>query len=65
MTYKTLMAHLDTGGDNEGVLKVAGELAERFIAKVIGIAARLSEWIFGGVTADVLLDPDFCVLLSH
>ena len=27
--------------------------------------ARLAEWIFGGVTQDVLLDPDFCVLLSH
>jgi nucleotide-binding universal stress UspA family protein len=26
---------------------------------------RLSEWVFGGVTADVLLDPDFCVLISH
>jgi nucleotide-binding universal stress UspA family protein len=26
---------------------------------------RLGEWVFGGVTEDVLLDPDFCVLLSH
>jgi nucleotide-binding universal stress UspA family protein len=26
---------------------------------------RLSEWVFGGVTNDLLLDPDFCVLLSH
>ena len=26
---------------------------------------RLSEWVFGGVTGDLLLDPDFCVLLSH
>lgn len=26
---------------------------------------RLSEWVFGGVTNDFLLDPDFCVLLSH
>ena len=26
---------------------------------------RLGEWIFGGVTQDVLLDPNFCVLLSH
>lgn len=26
---------------------------------------RLGEWVFGGVTQDVLLDPDFCVLLSH
>ena len=27
--------------------------------------SRLSEWVFGGVTMDMLLDPDFCVLASH
>jgi len=26
---------------------------------------RINEWMFGGVTADFLLDPEFCVLLSH
>ncbi len=26
---------------------------------------RLGEWFFGGVTQDILLDPDFCVLISH
>jgi len=26
---------------------------------------RLNEWMFGGVTQDVLLNPEFCVLLSH
>lgn len=26
---------------------------------------RMREWVFGGVTQDVLLDADFCVLLSH
>lgn len=39
MEYKTLMVHLELNGDNDGVLKIAGELAERFKAKVIGIAA--------------------------
>ena len=39
MDYKTLMVHLELNGDNEGVLNIAGELAERFKAKVIGIAA--------------------------
>lgn len=39
MTYKTLLVHLDLNGDNEGLLKIAGDLAERFDAKVIGIAA--------------------------
>ena len=26
---------------------------------------RLSEWMFDGVTADGLLNSDFCVLVSH
>lgn len=26
---------------------------------------RLNEWMFGGVTQDVLLNPQLCVLLSH
>ncbi|HKQ46269.1 MAG TPA: universal stress protein [Rhizomicrobium sp.] len=39
MTYKSLLVHMDLNGDNEGLLKIAGDLAERFDAKVIGIAA--------------------------
>jgi len=39
MTYKTLLVHLDLNGDNEGLLKITGDLAERFGARVIGIAA--------------------------
>lgn len=39
MPYKTLMIHLELNGDNEGLLKIAGDLAEQFQAKVIGIAA--------------------------
>lgn len=39
MEYKTLMVHLELNGDNEGVLNIAGDRAERFKAKVIGIAA--------------------------
>ena len=39
MTYKTLMVHLELDGDNEGVLKITGDLAERFGARIIGIAA--------------------------
>lgn len=26
---------------------------------------RLTEWVFGGMTQDMLMNPDFCVLLSH
>lgn len=56
MTYKTLLVHLDLNGDNEGLLKIAGDLAERFGAKVIGIAAAqpiLPLYDEGIITADV------------
>lgn len=39
MTYATLMVHLDLGASNEGLLQFTGDLAERFGASVIGIAA--------------------------
>ena len=39
MTYKTLMVHLELDGDNSGLLEVTADLAGRFEADVIGIAA--------------------------
>lgn len=39
MGYATLMVHLELGASNKNVLQVAGDLAERFHANVIGIAA--------------------------
>jgi nucleotide-binding universal stress UspA family protein len=39
MTYATLMVHLELGRSNAGLLKIAGDLAVRFRAGVIGIAA--------------------------
>ena len=39
MTYPTLMAHLELGHSNAGLLRIAGELADQFEAGVIGIAA--------------------------
>ncbi len=39
MSWKRLMVHLELEGDNQGVLRIAGELAARLGAKVIGIAA--------------------------
>ncbi|HEU4549999.1 MAG TPA: universal stress protein [Rhizomicrobium sp.] len=27
--------------------------------------SRMSEWVFGGITRDILLDADCCVLMSH
>lgn len=39
MTYTTLMVHLECGRPNTAALRVAGDLAERLHANVIGIAA--------------------------
>jgi nucleotide-binding universal stress UspA family protein len=39
VTYATLMVHLELGHLNGGLLQIAGDLAERFHAGVIGIAA--------------------------
>lgn len=40
MSYATLMVHLDLDQGNDARLRVAGDLAERFGARVIGIAAQ-------------------------
>ena len=37
MTYKTIMVHLQLRQSNDGVLRIAADLAERFHAAVIGI----------------------------
>ncbi len=48
MSYATLMVHLDLNASNEGLLQFAGDLAERFEASVIGIAACLPlQMIYG------------------
>ena len=39
MTYKTVMVGLALGQPNEARLEVAAQLAERFGARVIGVAA--------------------------
>jgi nucleotide-binding universal stress UspA family protein len=39
MTFSTLMVHLDLEPSNDACLQIAGELAEQFDAKLIGIAA--------------------------
>jgi nucleotide-binding universal stress UspA family protein len=40
MSYATLMVHMELGRPNTGLLSVAAELADRFNAGVVGIAAR-------------------------
>jgi nucleotide-binding universal stress UspA family protein len=39
MTYSTLMVHVDLEHSNDARLQISGDLAERFDAKLIGIAA--------------------------
>lgn len=40
MSYATLMVHLDLDQKNDARLRVVGDLAERFAARVIGVAAQ-------------------------
>lgn len=57
MTYATLMVHLDLDASNENLLQIAGDLAERFDANVIGIAAcQPLQMIYGDgyMLADVI-----------
>ena len=41
MSYATLMVHLDLDQENDARLSVVGDLAERFTARVIGVAAQV------------------------
>jgi nucleotide-binding universal stress UspA family protein len=57
---------LATRAAQGGVLRA--ELLQRNCDLLVAGAfghSRLGEWVFGGVTHDFLLDPDFCTLLSH
>ncbi|SFK27508.1 universal stress protein [Methylocapsa palsarum] len=40
MSYATLLVHIDLDQNNDARLRVAGDLAERFGARVIGVAAQ-------------------------
>lgn len=59
MTYATLLVHLQSGEPNTALLTIAGQLAERFDAHVIGISACQPMMIVGGdgyVCGDVFAD---------
>jgi nucleotide-binding universal stress UspA family protein len=60
MTYKTLMVHVELDGQNDGLLKIAGDLAEQFEAHVIGIAAcQPVQMLFDeGLTAGEMMVED-------
>jgi nucleotide-binding universal stress UspA family protein len=57
VTYMTLMVHLEPGRTNAGLLKIAGDLAELFDARVIGIVAckpMQFDYSEGYVSADLI-----------
>jgi nucleotide-binding universal stress UspA family protein len=55
MSYPTLMAHLELGRSNAGLLRIVGDLADRFHAAVVGIAAcQPIKTVFG--------DDGFCFM---
>lgn len=59
MTYRTLMAHLELGRSNANLLAIAGELAQRFDAGVIGIGICQPMQIIyseGYVPADLIVE---------
>jgi nucleotide-binding universal stress UspA family protein len=60
MTYATLMVHLELGRSNANVLNVVGDLAARFNAGVIGIAACQSmPMVYGeGYVSAELIEQD-------
>lgn len=53
-------------GSETGYLhaRLLSDLCDLLVAGAYG-HNRMREWVFGGVTQNVLLDADFCVLLSH
>src|SRR5262245_58880035 len=61
MSYATLMVHLDVDHPNDARLRLAGDLAERFGARVIGVAAcelSPSPYFAEGAIAADLIEKD-------
>lgn len=59
MTYRSLMVHLEPGHSNANLLGVAGDLAQRFDAGVIGVAMCQPMQIIyseGYVPADIIME---------
>lgn len=48
MTFSTIMVHLDSEHTNEARLQIAGDLAEQFNAKLIGVAAAGLQSVYDG-----------------
>ncbi len=60
MAYATFMVHLEPGRPNAGLLQIAGDLAERFHAGIVGIALSQPMQVFsgGGVVPGAIYDLD-------
>ena len=60
MSYSTLMVHLDLERSNESRLRIAGELAERFDARLIGISGGDFQplYFMDGAAAQDLLEKE-------
>ena len=61
MSYATLMVQLDLDRRNDSRLKIAGDLAERFNARVIGIAAQaeiMPMYLADGYTASFVVEQN-------
>src|SRR5580658_2135569 len=58
MTFSTIMVHLDIDRPDDACLRIAGDLAEQFDAKLIGVAAAdlESSYYEQGVFAQELLE---------
>ena len=67
MSYSTLMVHLDIDRPNDARLQIAGELAERFDARIIGIAAADIQPLYymEGAAAQDVLEQDRVRLKSQ
>jgi len=61
MNYTSLLVHLDLDQRNDARLKIAGDLAQRFGARVIGIAARgevIPLYFTEGLAASYVVEQD-------
>lgn len=65
--YSTLMVHLELDKDNTALLNITGDLAERFDADVVGIAARqpLPSVVGDGILSGEIIERDRAELAAQ
>jgi nucleotide-binding universal stress UspA family protein len=59
------IARISDGTDAESLHRLLDEENCDFVVAGAYGRSRVGEWIFGGVTTDLLLSPDRCTLVSH